>query len=305
MDKVYDLIIVGAGPAGITAAIYAERKKIDFLVVTKDIGGQAAWSGDVENYTGQPVISGPELVVKFKNHISGLGAKVLMPQALKELKVQDKTITVTTDKNKYFCRTAVIATGKRPRSLNVPGEIEYRNKGVTYCATCDGPVFSGKNVVVIGGGNSALDATLQLAAICPLVYVVNPNPDFTGDPIMSEKVKALPNIKAIFGATVTNIYGKDFVSGIEIKNKKNSQKLEVEGVFVEIGLFPNSDFSSTLALNDKNEIIIDCHNRTNLEGVYAAGDATTVPEKQIIVACGEGAKAALGAFSYLNRNRFK
>jgi alkyl hydroperoxide reductase subunit F len=304
MDKIHDLIIIGAGPAGITAAIYAARKRIDFLVITKDIGGQAAWSGDVENYTGQPVISGPELVLKFQKHISGLGARLLMPQSLKELSSQNKIISITTDKDKYFCRTAVLATGKRPRSLDVPGEKEYRNKGVTYCATCDGPVFTDKTVAVIGGGNSALDAALQLSSICPLVYMININPGFTGDPVMSEKVKAASNIKVIFNSSVSKILGNNFVSAIEVKNKENILKLDVEGVFVEIGLFPNSDFVSGLAFNEKREVIIDCHNRTNIEGVFAAGDVTTVPEKQIIVACGEGAKAALGAFNYLNMNKF-
>jgi alkyl hydroperoxide reductase subunit F len=302
--KPYDLIIVGGGPAGITAAVYASRKKLDFLVITLDIGGQASWSGDIENYTGYQFITGPELALKFQEHMNSFGIAVRMPEAAKEIKKSGSLIEIVTDKERYLAKSLIIATGKKPRLLNVEGEKEFKNRGVTYCATCDGPLFRDKKVAVIGGGNSALDAALQMARVSSVVYVVNTAASFTGDAVMVEKLSLAPNVKILHRTRVTRIFGDKFVKGIEVeKESKEREQLEVSGVFIEVGLIPTADFAGPVARNGLGEIIVDCRNQTNLEGVFAAGDVTDVPEKQIIIACGEGSKAALSVFRYLSRHR--
>ncbi|MFA7676713.1 MAG: FAD-dependent oxidoreductase [Candidatus Omnitrophota bacterium] len=302
--RIYDLIILGAGPAGITAAVYASRKRLDFIVITKDIGGQAAWSGDIENYTGYQFITGPQLTMKFQEHMDSFGIEVVMPQSVMELLSQEGKIKVVTEKQEYFSRTIIVATGKNPRLLSVEGEKEYKGKGVTYCATCDGPVFKGKNVVVVGGGNSALDAALQMVNISPKVYIVNIDSKLNGDEVMIQKLEQASNVEVLNNALVKKIYGADFVKGVEIEVSSQIKELEVEGVFVEIGLNPNSGFASELKKNEAGEIIVDCYNQTNIEGLFAAGDVTSVPEKQIVIACGEGSKACLSAFRYLSTHQF-
>ena len=304
MNKTYDLIILGAGPAGITSSVYASNKQLDFLVLTEDIGGQAALSGDVENYTGYQFISGPELALKFEKHMESFHIPVEMPQTATDITMQDQLIKTVTDKAEYFSRTLIIATGKHPRLLHVEGEKEFRNKGVTYCATCDGPLFKNKNVAVIGGGNSGLDAALLMMQICPQVHIVNISEDLTGDPVMQDKLKEADNVKIWNNASVKKVFGETFVKGIEIEQKSALHRLDVEGVFVEIGLTPNSDFAHILEKNNKQEIKVDSRNRTSVNGVFAAGDVTDVPEKQIIIACGEGSKACLSAFHYLSTNKF-
>ena len=183
----YDLIIIGAGPAGITASVYAARKMMSSLVITRDIGGQAAWSGDIENYTGYQFITGPELVAKFEEHMRKYSVTVKENEAVSNLRKDNDLISITTDKNKYEARTVIIASGKRTKKLNIKGEDEFMNHGLTYCATCDAPLFSGRDVVVVGGGNSALDAALQLTRIAKHIYLVNINSSLGGDAIMREK----------------------------------------------------------------------------------------------------------------------
>jgi alkyl hydroperoxide reductase subunit F len=304
MSKVYDLIILGAGPAGITASVYAARKKLDFLVITKDIGGQAAISGDIENYTGYQFISGPELAYKFEEHMNSFGIEIKMPEEAKEIIKQNNLVKAITDKGEYLSKTLIVATGKRPRELNIEGEKEFRNKGLTYCATCDGPLFKGKNVAVIGGGNSALDAALQMVKISPKVYIININSQLMGDSIMIEKITESPNAEIWNNSQVKRVYGEAFVKGVEVEKEGVTHNLNVEGVFVEIGLIPNSDCASILKRNGAKEVVVDCYNKTNIEGVFAAGDVTNVPEKQIIIACGEGSKASLAAFKYLSTHNF-
>ncbi|MFH1503795.1 MAG: FAD-dependent oxidoreductase [Candidatus Omnitrophota bacterium] len=304
MNKEYDLIILGAGPAGITASVYAARKKLNFLVITLDVGGQAALSGDIENYTGYQFISGPELALKFQEHMNSFSIQLNMPERIKDIIKIDNLIKVVTDKQEYWSKTLVIATGKRSRELNVEGEKKYRNKGVTYCATCDGPVFKGKNVAIIGGGNSALDAALQMVRIAPKVYIINTASQFTGDPVMIDKVKDASNLEIWNNSQVKKIYGDIFVKGIEVEKQAKVYNLDIEGLFIEIGLIPNSEFAKILERDKQQEITVDCYNKTNVEGIFAAGDVTNVPEKQIIIACGEGAKASLSAFKYLSTHKF-
>ena len=295
----YDLVIIGAGPAGITAAVYAARKKMDLLVITKEIGGQAALSSDVENYTGYQFISGPQLALKFQEHMDAFDIKVNTPEEARDIKVENNGIRTITDKQEYLSKTLIISTGARPRLLNVEGEGEFKNKGLTYCATCDGPLFKNKVVAVIGGGNSALDATLQMIKISPKIYIINIAPQLTADAVMIEKVSAANNVEILDNTKVKRIYGDSFVRGMEVEKQGKILDLKLEGIFIEIGLIPNSDFARIVKKNKADEIIVDYANQTNIEGIFACGDATCVPEKQIIIACGEGAKASLSVFKYL------
>jgi alkyl hydroperoxide reductase subunit F len=296
---IYDLIIIGAGPAGITASVYAARKKLNTLVISKDVGGQAALSGDIENYTGYQFITGPELVLKFQEHMNKYNITLKENEEVIEVNRLNEGILVRTDENTYEAKTVIIASGKKSRELGVPGEKEFKNKGLTYCATCDGPLFSGKDVAVIGGGNSALDAALQLMKVTRQVYIINITSSLSGDAIMREKIERAKNVTIFNNTRVIGIEGDKFVSGIKINKEEKAQILPVEGIFVEIGLLPNSEFAKDIEKNQLGEIKVDSFNRTNIPGVFAAGDVTDVPEKQIIIAAGEGAKAALSVFSYL------
>lgn len=301
----YDLIIIGAGPAGITAAVYAARKRMDFIVVTGDIGGQAAWSGDIENYTGYQFITGPELAAKFEEHMRKYEIPVKDDEPALELKKTGDVIAVKTRRDVYEARTVIVASGKRTRELNVPGEKEFKNRGLTYCATCDAPLFSGKNVAVVGGGNSALDAALQLIKIARSVHVININSSLSGDAIMREKVLSDGDITVHNDSRVTAVLGDTFVGGIKLISDKGAEEtLAVQGVFVEIGLIPNVEFAPDLERNQYGEIKVNPSNQTNIPGIFAAGDVTDVPEKQIIIAAGEGSKAALSAFRYLAQHKF-
>ena len=299
-----DLIIIGAGPAGITASIYAARKQMDFLVVSRDIGGQAAWSGDIENYTGYQFISGPDLAQKFSEHIAKYAVTLKENEEAIQVKSSGKGFSVRTDKDTYEARSLIIASGKRSRELGVPGEKEFKNRGLTYCATCDGPIFSGKDVAVIGAGNSALDAALQLIKICRQVYLVNNTEQLGGDAIMRQKVEQAANVQVLNNCRVGAISGDKFVRALKIIRAGQEETLAVEGVFVEIGLVPNSGFISEVEKNSRGEIKVDSRNQTNIPGIFAAGDVTDVPEKQIIIAAGEGSKAALSVFRYLAQNKF-
>jgi len=294
-----DLIIIGAGPAGITAAVYAARKKMDLLVVTKDIGGQTAWSGDIENYTGYQFVSGPELVAKFEEHMRKYDISLKDQEEAVRVEEKDNVIYVKTNKGEYSAKTVIIASGKKSRELGVPGEKEFKNKGLTYCATCDGPLFSGKSVAIVGGGNSSLDAALQLINIAKHVYIINITSELTGDPIMQGKVKKSEKVTIVNNSRVTAILGDKLVSGIKVKRGEKEDTIDLEGVFVEIGLIPNSTFVKDVEKNEQGEIKIDTYNRTNIPGVFASGDVTDIPEKQIIIAAGEGAKATLSVFKHL------
>lgn len=303
MKKIYDLIIIGAGPAGITAAVYAARKKMDILVITKDIGGQASWSGDIQNYTGYQFISGPELAIKFEEHMRKFDFEIKENEEVKELIFRKGTFLVKTDKDNYQTKVAIVASGKKSRELGVPGEQEFKNKGLTYCATCDGPLFAGRDVAVIGGGNSALDAALQLIKIANRIYIINFTDNLTGDGIMQEKIRADKKVSIFNNSRVKEILGDSFVQAIKIEEDKEEKTLDVQGIFVEIGLIPNSDFAVDLEKNERKEVVVNQRNETNIPGIFAAGDVTNVPEKQIIIAAGEGAKAVLSAFRYLSTRK--
>lgn len=300
----YELIIVGAGPAGMTAAVYAARKKLNTALISYDIGGQVLWTTGVENYMGYQFIEGSELMQKFQEQVRQFPLDMKTGGRVNNLSRTDAGFEVRTDKGEnYRARAAIIATGKRPRQLDVPGEEKLRGRGVTYCAICDGPLFAGDNVAVIGGGNSALEAAEDMVRIAEHVYLVSLTP-LTGDQVLIDKVKNANNLTMFLEHEVLEVEGGSRVEGIKLRNLKTKQEkeLEVSGIFIEIGLIPNSEpFKRMVRLNRLGEIEVNCANETSVPGLFAAGDVTNVPEKQIVVAAGEGAKAALQAHRYLQR----
>ena len=306
---VYDLIIIGAGPAGMTAGVYAARKKLKTLILSQDIGGQAAWSSDVENYLGFTMITGADLVEKFEHHVEQFKDVLelrLVTKGVSEVKKEKTYFSVQIkDGNIEHARAVIIAGGKIPRPLGVAGEKEYLNRGVTYCAWCDGPLFAGKDVAIVGGGNSALDAALNIERTVKSIVIINVTPELTGDPVMIDKITASPHVRVINNSEVLSINGDKFVSSISVQNhkEKTPSNIDVAGVFIEVGSLPATGYlKSLIKLNKASEIIIDKYNMTSREGIFAAGDITDIPEKQIITAAGEGAKAAICAAQYIARS---
>ena len=297
--RIYELIIIGAGPSGITAGVYAARKKIDFIILTKDIGGQASLSWEIENYIGYQFITGPELIEKFIEHIKGFNVEIKENEPVKKILREDKIFKIISDKNEYFSKTIIISTGRKPKKLRVKGEDEFKNKGLTYCATCDAPLFKDKEVAVIGSGNAGLDAVLQLSRIAGKIYLIEIKNELTGDRFVIEKIKNIKNIEIMIGTKIKEINGDKFVEDIRIEKEGKETEIKVNGIFVEIGSVPNSEIIDFVEKNEYGEIIVDCKNRTSFPGVFSAGDVTNVFAKQIIVACGEGAKASISSFEHL------
>jgi len=297
----HDVIIIGAGPAGLSAGVYCARKMLDTLVISTNVGGQAAWSWEVENYLGYQLITGVELVERFREHLENFRVQLLESRTVLSLSLVGDRFRVTTDKGEeYFSRAVIAASGKVPRKLGVPGEEEFRGRGVAYCATCDAPIFRGKRVAVIGGGNSALDAALQLAQIAERVHVLTIDPFLDGDEIRRRQVLDSPRVEVRTSSRVLAIRGSVFVEGLRFSSGGREGDLEVQGVFIEIGSIPSTAYlPPDVELNSLGEIVIDANNRTSLPGLFAAGDVTNVMEKQIIIAAGEGAKAALSAYAWL------
>jgi alkyl hydroperoxide reductase subunit F len=300
----YDLMIIGGGPAGMTAAVYTARKKLNALLLSKDVGGQVNWTLGIENYMGYQIIEGPQLIKKFEEQVKQFPINIKIGENVSSLSQISGGFEARTDNGEtYQARAAIITTGKRPRPLNVPGEEKLRGRGVTYCATCDGPLFADMKVAVIGGGNSALEVVDDMVKIASHVYLVSLTP-LTGDQILIDRVKGASNLTMFLEHEVTEITGEKLVGGIKIRDLKTKQEreLQVGGIFIEIGLIPSSDLVKDVAtLNRIGEIEVNCNNETNVAGLFAAGDVTNVPEKQIVVAAGEGAKAALQAHRYLQR----
>jgi len=300
----YELIIVGAGPAGMTAAVYAARKRINTLLLSKDLGGQPLWTAGIENYMGFQFIEGPELMLKFEEQVKQFPIEQEIGQGAVALSRGDGEFEIRTDKDEsYQAKAVIIASGKRPRQLNVPGEDNLKGRGVSYCAICDGPLFADEMVAVIGGGNSALEAADDMVKIAEHVYLVSTTP-LTGDQILIDRAKDAASLTIFLEHEVMAIEGSSRVEGIRIRDLKSGEerKIDVGAVFVEIGLIPNSAFAKGITkLNEFDEIEVNCACETGMLGLYAAGDVTNVPEKQIVVAAGEGAKAALGAHHYLQR----
>lgn len=308
--RLLDLIIIGAGPAGMSAAVYSSRRKLDTLVITKDIGGQTNWSAEVENYLGYEFMSGYELSQKFYQHVKkidddnvGFDLEVLQADSVVKVEVEGRNFAVVTEKKRKFrARAILIATGAKPRNLNIAGEKKLIGRGVTFCATCDGPLYRAKTIAVIGGGNGAMEAVLYLTKLAKYIYLININPSLKGEMTLAEEIMKLKNVAVKNLTETVEMVGQDKLEKIKIKDKQSNQEewLAVDGVFEEIGYTPNSEtFSDLVELNEKKEIIIDEHNQTSVPGIFAAGDVSTISQKQIIIAAGEGAKATLEIYNYL------
>lgn len=303
----YDLAIIGGGPAALSAAVYAGRKKLDTVLIAKEIGGQLLLTSEVENYLGFESITGAELTYKFARQMAQYDIDEIVGEKVVGLTKEDGLFKIRTEVDRTIeARAVVLASGKRSRTLNVPGERELTGRGVAYCATCDAPLFAGRKVAVIGGGNSAFEAVIDLLPIATEIFLIDIASHWLADPILIERVEASPKVKPFQQGRVVEILGERRVTGIAIEPIEGgeSNELEVQGVFVEIGLVPNSEFVEGLVkMNRYREIVVDCHARTNVSGLFAAGDVTDVPEKQIIISTGEGAKAALSAYRYLIRQK--
>ena len=302
-EVIYDLFILGGGPAAMSAAVYAARKMINLAIITKNFGGQVRETSEIENWLGFQSINAKDLADSFEEHVRGFDIPVSVGTSVTEVKREVDVFRVLTDDNKmYSSRTLIIATGKRHRPLNVPGENELVGRGVAYCATCDAPLFKGKKVVVAGGGNSAFTTAVDLSKVGADVTLVNFIKGWQADESLQERMKQTGKVSLLDYHQVVRIEGRDGVTGVIVKNRENEaeKKLDANGVFVEIGLLPNNESVKNLVeLNEQGEVIVDCSCRTSVEGLFGAGDVTTVPHKQIVISAGEGAKAALSAYNYL------
>lgn len=306
-QQTFDLAILGAGPAGLTAAVYALRKQLNTILISPDLGGQVLKTSGVENYMGYQYITGPELSQKFSEQVQQFPLKFLEGENAVNVKpgVNDRFLIRTDGEREIESRTLILATGKRWRKLNVPGEETYLGRGVVYCAVCDAPFFKKMPVVVAGGGNSAVTAALDLIKLGSTVTLVNAVSGWQADPVIMEQVQGRATL--LDQHRILEILGDgQSVSGVKIKEAGSGVEkvVEAKGVFVEIGLIPNTElFRGFVAINEKNEIVVDHGGRTSRRGVFGAGDCTDVDEKQIIIAAGDGAKAALAAYRYIIYNQ--
>ena len=342
MNETYDLIIIGGSAAATSAGIYAARRGLNFKIITKEFGGEVATSGIIENWPGIIHTDGLQLSDMFLNHLKSLKVEPETGIEVESIKKQDDglfCITAKTDglasaadkvpalsdgelvepgsKCDYLAKTLIVATGVHPRELNITGEKEMRGKGVSYCTVCDGPLFGGKVTAVIGGGNSALESALMLADIASKVYVLNKNPEFWGEQVMINNLKAKQNVEIIYNTNTTEIIGGEFVTGLKYVPtskvgtqtdsvgddvNRNVKELQAEGIFVHIGMIPNSGLvPAEVAKNEIGEIKVNANCETSLSGLYAAGDVTDVPHKQIVIAAGQGTIALLSVVNYLNK----
>ncbi|PKL69718.1 MAG: glutaredoxin [Methanomicrobiales archaeon HGW-Methanomicrobiales-1] len=296
----YDVVIVGAGPAGLTAGVYCSRKMLNTIIISENIGGQALESWAIENYMGYRMISGEELMKKFEEQVRTLNIRLELDKVTSVSK-DDGLFTVSTlSGNTVKAKAVILTQGNRPKKLGVANEEQYLGRGLSICSTCDGPLYKGKRVAIVGGGNSALQTAVEMSDIAESVSLIVRS-TIRADPIYVEKLKTRKNITVHTGTHVSDLNGDKFLSGITIKDEQGKeQKITLDGVFIEIGWLPNTDMVENLvALNDKKEIIVDINTHTSVPGIYAAGDVTSVKSKQIVIACGDGAKAALEAFEYL------
>lgn len=302
--KQYDVIIIGGGPAGLTAGIYAGRRALATLLITIDVGGQTATTPHIENYPGFAEVTGKDLSAKMLEQAKKFGAEILLSTEVKEIKKEGDSYIVKANGERYSAQAIILAFGKTPRQLEAKGGEKYQGKGISYCANCDGPLFKGKTVAVVGGGNSALDAALFMAKIAKKVYLIHRRDQFRGDEVLAEAVKADKNIELVLDSTVTEILGNEVVDKMKVKNVKTNEirEIELEGIFVEVGFEVKADFIKKLVkVDERDQIVVDIDCRTSSEGIFAAGDLTQIPYKQIVIAAGQGAIAALSAYDYIQR----
>ena len=308
--EAFEVLIIGGGPAGAAAAIYTARKGIRTGIAAERIGGQVNDTLDIENYISVNKTEGPKFAAALESHIGDYDIDVMrLQRAAKLIPATEKggLITVELENGGTLkAKSVVLSTGARWRNMNVPGEDQYRTKGVAYCPSCDGPLFKGKRVAVIGGGNSGVEAAIDLAGVVEHVTVFEFMPELKADAVLQKKLTSLPNVTIIKNAQTTEVLGDGSkVTGLSYKDRSNDEvkQVQLEGIFVQIGLLPNTDWlKGTLELNKMGEIVIDAKGQTSVPGVFAAGDCTNVPYKQIIVAAGAGAVAGLSAFEHLIRN---
>ncbi|XUW99985.1 MAG: FAD-dependent oxidoreductase [Dehalogenimonas sp.] len=298
-QEIKDIIIVGGGPAAITSAIYAARMKRCVWMLYEVLAGQASLTSNIENYTGFRMISGSDFTDTLQDHLDDYDLQPMKEKVL-EVRKNDGLFEVKTGGNLYKSKAVIVASGARHRELGVPGEKELLGHGVAYCVICDAPFFRNKDVAVVGGGNSALTTALELVKYASRIYLLSKNEVLMGEQTLIQAVKASEKIEFVPSAKILKITGDKFVNGIEFEVKGAPKNLEVRGVFIEIGYIPNSEIID-VKKNDRNEIIINERNETSEAGLFAAGDVTNIEIKQIVVAAGEGAKAALAASQYLDR----
>ena len=297
----YDALVLGAGPAGIAAAIYLVRKGVVTGVIAQSLGGQVAWTAGIENYPGYRLIDGAALVERFREQVEEFSPDLALGLEISAVSLAGGLFRVRAGGGEYAARTVIVATGKRPRLLGVPGEQRLLGRGVAFCATCDAPLYRGRVVGVVGGGNSGIAAALDLARVAERVLLFQDQGRLTADPVLERRVRAEPRVEILLGTAVTEVLGDESVRGVRVRAAAGAPRdIPLEGLFVEIGLHPNSEPVRGLApMNGRGEIEVDCACRTSVPGLFAAGDVTGVPYKQIVIAAGEGAKAALSACDYL------
>ncbi|MGM0986645.1 MAG: alkyl hydroperoxide reductase subunit F [Pseudomonadota bacterium] len=306
----FDTLMIGGGPAGAAAAVYAARKGIRTGVVAERFGGQVLDTMGIENLISVPHTEGPKLAAALEEHVKEYEVDIMNLQRAVRLvpgRPGEEHEVQFESGASLKSKTLVLATGARWREMGVPGEAEYRNKGVAYCPHCDGPLFKGKRVAVIGGGNSGVEAAIDLAGIVGHVTLIEFMDEMRADAVLQKKLRSLPNVEIILGARTTEVNGDGTrVNGLAYEERASGEirRVELEGVFVQIGLVPNTEWlqDSPIELSERGEIVVDAHGMTSVPGIFAAGDVTTVPYKQIVIAMGEGSRAALGAFDYIIRH---
>lgn len=305
----YDLIIIGGGPAGVAAGVYAARKRLTTVIVAEEIGGQSSVSDRIENWVGTPKISGANLAESFKAHLDAVRDNIVtlaVGERVISLEIIDGGFTSKTKAGKEFSTRAVlIASGARRRKLDIPGADKFENKGVTYCASCDGPLFAGMDVAVVGGGNAGFETALQLLAYAKSVTLIHRHKEFKADQITVEKARAHPNMRIIAHAEPTEVSGEQFVTGLKYTDKETGEmkELSVSGIFVEAGVIPNTEFAKELVnLDAVKRIKTDPHNqRTGTDGVWAAGDCTDELYHQNNIAAGDGVKALEDIYLWIKK----
>lgn len=304
--ELYDVLIVGAGPAGLTAGVYCARKMLNTIIISENIGGQALESWAIENYMGYRMITGEELMKKFEDQVRTLNMRLELDRVVKISK-EDGLFTIKTISEKTLkAKSLILTQGNRPKKLGVANEEQFLGRGLSICSTCDGPLYKEKKVAVVGGGNSALQTAVEMSGFTQSVDLIVRS-SIRADPVYVKMLESKKNITLLLNTQVTALHGDKFLSGITVRNEKGEEKkIELEGVFIEIGWLPNTDIlDGFLALNEKKEIIVDNNCHTSMAGVFAAGDVTSVKSKQIIIASGDGAKAALEAHEYLLKSSSK
>lgn len=304
-DKgLFDVLVVGGGPSGSSAAIYAARKGIRTGMVVENFGGQVMETVGIENMIGTSYTEGPKLMAQVEQHVKEYPVEIMKGQRAKDIRKTDVVEVELENGAVLKAKSVVLALGAKWRNMNVPGEQEFRNKGVTYCPHCDGPLFTGKKVAVIGGGNSGIEAAIDLAGLAEHVYVLEFLPELKADQVLQDRVAKLDNITVLKNVATKDIVGSDEVTGLNYVDRTTNEEhhIDLSGVFVQIGLVPNTSWlKDRVELTNRGEIIVDKHGQTSMPGVFAAGDCTDTAYKQIIISMGSGATAALGAFDYLIR----